>query len=398
MQDPQNGTRRRALIIGGGIAGPVVAMALQRVGIDPILFEAHEGDADHVGSFLNTASNAIDALRTLGAERGVLDRGFPTPAMVMWSATGKRLGVVDGGAASTTIRRGALHRALVDEAAVRGVARHAGKRLVGVAHADRTLTARFADGTHATGDLLVGADGLHSVTRRLIDRDAPAPRYLGQLSIGGVAPMTAFERTPGAYHMIFGRRGFFGYSVTPDGDAYWFANLAAPVEPTRGELDAIPPGEWAARLIAMFDGDAGPAVAMIGATRDIVAYPLHDMPAVPRWHARRMVLVGDSAHATSPSSGQGAAMAIEDAVVLAKCLRDIPELDLAFAAYERLRRPRVERVVRYSARIGQSKVPGPVGRFFRDLFMPIGLRLVAGKGANAWLYDHHIDWNDAVRA
>jgi len=88
-------------------------------------------------------------------------------------------------------------------------------------------------------------------------------------------------------------------------------------------------------------------------------------------------------------------MAIEDALVLAKCLRDVADLDQAFTAYERIRRARVERVVRYSARIGQSKVPGPVGRFFRDLFMPIGLRFVGSRSAHAWLYEHHIAWDDS---
>jgi FAD-dependent urate hydroxylase len=77
-------------------------------------------------------------------------------------------------------------------------------------------------------------------------------------------------------------------------------------------------------------------------------------------------------------------------------LRDRPEITDALAAYERLRRPRVERVVRYSARVGSSKSAGPIGRWLRDLCMPVALKLFASSSAHAWLYRHHIDWNARV--
>src|SRR4029079_5324002 len=109
--------------------------------------------------------------------------------------------------------------------------------------------------------------------------------------------------------------------------------------------------------------DAGPALDIIGATTgELAAFPVYDMPIVPTWHRESMVIIGDAAHATSPSSGQGASMAIEDAIVLAKCLRDCDGISQAFATYERLRQTPVERVVAYSARVGQSKTVGEVGR------------------------------------
>ena len=103
--------------------------------------------------------------------------------------------------------------------------------------------------------------------------------------------------------------------------------------------------------------------------------------------------IGDAAHATSPSSGQGASMAIEDAVVLAKCLRDERDVTGAFVAYERQRRDRVEQVVRWSARVGSSKVPGPFGRGLRDLLMPLALRLLSGSSSQRWLFEHHLAWD-----
>ena len=157
--------------------------------------------------------------------------------------------------------------------------------------------------------------------------------------------------------MIFGRQAFFGYSVRPSGEVFWFANVAATEAESRH--GTTPPTGKAAC------GRCSPAtpvrrIDIIEATdRELAAYPIFDMPTVATLARGPMVMTGDAAHATSPSAGQGASMAMEDAVVLALCLRDASDASEAFAAYERLRRPRVERVVRYSARVGQTKIAWP---------------------------------------
>ena len=116
-----------------------------------------------------------------------------------------------------------------------------------------------------------------------------------------------------------------------------------------------------------------------------------------------MVLVGDAVNAASPASGQGASMAFEDAVTLARCLRDVPDLTGACSAYERLRRRRVEAVVRRGRRTGDAKAPGPVGRWVRDrVAMPLlarHLHRTARRGSppDAWLTGHHVDWDEPVR-
>ena len=113
-----------------------------------------------------------------------------------------------------------------------------------------------------------------------------------------------------------------------------------------------------------------------------------------------MVIVGDAAHAASPASGQGASMAIEDAVVLARCLRDLPHIQQAFAAYEQLRRERVERVVAQGARSSSGKAVGPIARVLRDLMLPVILKRFASSGEKslAWMYGYHIDWDEKVAA
>jgi 2-polyprenyl-6-methoxyphenol hydroxylase-like FAD-dependent oxidoreductase len=122
------------------------------------------------------------------------------------------------------------------------------------------------------------------------------------------------------------------------------------------------------------------------------------MPRVPVWHRDRMIIIGDAAHAASPTSGQGASMAIEDGVELARCLGDnSDDPEAAFAAYERLRRERVERVVAFGAERNASKMPGPFGRLVRDLVLPTIFKRHSSPKAMqqlAWLFDHHINWDD----
>jgi len=390
-------------VIGCGVGGAAAAMALQRAGLTPTIYEAYPGPADHAGVFLNLASNGLDALRVLGVDAPVYRAGFPTPQMVMWSGSGKRLGdVANGltlpdGTVSITITRGELHRVLRQEAEARQIPIVFGKRLVRIDHAGGRVVARFLDGTEASGDLVIGADGLHSLTRSYVAPEAPGPRYTGLLSLGGVARGLSLTATPGVFHMIFGRRAFFGYSVRPSGEAYWFANVARRQEPSRAELAMVTAAHWRAELLQLCAGDAGPMAEIIGAAQDgFGAYPIHDMPTVAAWHRGPVAIIGDAAHATSPSAGQGASLAIEDAVTLGRCLRDLPVAGQAFEAFTALRRQRVERIVAYAARIGQTKIPGPIGRRIRDFMMPFVLKHFAQPSSHPWVFDYHIDWETKV--
>jgi FAD-dependent urate hydroxylase len=396
---------RTALITGGGIAGPAAAMALQKAGIEPVVYEAHPTGADGIGAFLTLASNGIDALRTLGADRPALAAGFPTPAITLRSGTGKRLGQtrtggsLPDGTTSHTIKRTDLYRALHQEAISRGVRVEHGKRLVAAEQTGDGVRAAFADGTEAAGDLLIGCDGVHSTVRAIIDPAAPAPRYAGLINTGGYARGVRTGTQPGSYEMIFGRRAFFGYAPAPDGQVWWFANLPRRDEPARSGAGAVSGEAWRSRLLQLFAGDAGPAVPLIGATEQIMPMtPIHLIPHLPAWHRGRMIVIGDAAHAPSPTSGQGASLSIEDAVVLAKCLRDQPSPQAAFAQFEAERRPRVERIIKWAARINNSKAAGPVTRIFRDAMLPTILKLTADSNALKQTYGYHIDWDIHIPA
>ena len=396
----------RVLIIGGGVAGPVTAMALQRAGIDAVVYDAHAPTDGEVGSYLTVATNGIDALRAIDADEGVLAAGFPTPTNVLWSGSGRRLGAVSNGGVlpdgttAHTIKRARLYRALHQQAAARGVRIEYGRRLIDAQVTPGGVTARFADGATAAGDLLVGADGVPSATRAIIDPAAPGPRYVGLVNFGGYTPDSAGPAgitDTGTWHMIFGRQAFFGYVVDPAGGTVWFANVPRPAV-SAAERAATSDEQWRGQLLELFADDRGPAADLIAAGRlELAADNTHDLPQVPTWHRGPMVIIGDAAHAPSPSSGQGASMAAEDAVVLAKALRDLPDLPRALDAYERLRRRRVERIVAQGARSSSSKTPGPVGRFLRDLLLPVVFRFLVTDRSLAWMYDHHIDWDTPTR-
>ena len=389
---------KTAIVAGGGIAGTIAAIALHDAGYAPVIHEAHDRGADERGAFLTVAVNGLAALRTLGLEPAeVLRAGFATPTMAMRNASGRELarlplgGPDSDGTTTTTIRRADLYLALRDEAERRGIPLRYGMRLTGLTRSPAAVTAAFADGSTAGADLLVGADGLHSRTRAALNPAAPAPRYLGLLNAGGftAGPVPAGLRPePGVMQMAFGRRAFFGWAAAPDGSVWWFANppRKRPAAPDEWNADS-----WRAELLERFAGDGFPAAALIRASDEIVGpWNTWDLPRVPVGRDDRTILVGDAAHAVSPSSGQGASMAIEDAVTLGRCLRGRSDLAAALADYEHRRRTRVEKIVAYGRRSGSTKTAGPIGAAIRDALMPLVMPLLAGGKRQAWIFDHRI--------
>ncbi|WP_328461795.1 FAD-dependent monooxygenase [Actinoplanes sp. NBC_00393] len=429
---------RSAIVIGGGIAGTATAVALRYAGFQPVIYEAGEPAVDERGAFLTLAVNGINALRSLGMDPArVLARGFPTPSIALRGASGRLLaevplgGPLADGVVTTTIRRADLYAALRAEVAALGVPIVYGARLVAVSEGKRgegergegrrgegergeggrgerergegaqgkekqggggggeeagEVTARFEDGRTASGRLLVGADGLHSRTRQVLNPGAPAPHYLGLLNAGGFTAGPVDGPPPGVMQMSFGRRAFFGWVSAPDGSVWWFANppRKRPMEP--GEFS---PEAWRAYLMDLFAGE--PAADFIAASDEIVGpWNTRDLRRVRVWQRGRIVLVGDAAHAVAPSSGQGAAMALEDAVALGRQLKE-RALREALAAYEASRRPRVEKVVAYGRRTSNGKVLGPVGAAIRDAMLPMIMRRMHRRGdPQAWILDHRM--------
>jgi 2-polyprenyl-6-methoxyphenol hydroxylase-like FAD-dependent oxidoreductase len=361
---------------------------------------------DDAGAFLNLAPNGVNVLKELGVTHR-LDSGFPSQSIHFFNSKGERIGELDSrheeqryGAQNLMMKRGLLHKALREELLDQGIRMEFGKRLKDIEVTDeQTVIAHFEDGTTAQGDFLIGCDGLHSRTRRIMLPDGPAPAYTGVVDCGGYSqlpgPEGASLKSAGAQQMIFGKAAFFGYIGKPDGEVWWFSNVAWPQEPSREELKAIHDDDWMQRVLALHANDPAPIPEIIRGLKDSLGkWPIYDMPPLPTWHKGPICLTGDAAHATSPHAGQGASLAIEDAVVLAKCLRDIPKLDLAFATFQALRKERVEKIVEQGRRIGDRKIPGPLMGWFRDRMLPFFLK--AGTAQLAPIYSYKVDWKTKV--
>jgi 2-polyprenyl-6-methoxyphenol hydroxylase-like FAD-dependent oxidoreductase len=284
--------------------------------------------------------------------------------------------------------RGRLVETLRDKAIESGAQIVTGERLVGASRAGTKVRAEFESGRTAEADLLVGADGIWSATRRVLDAGAPEPVYAGLYTVSGVA--RGVDVGSGTFNMVFGRNGAFGYIPVPGGDVWWAAQVSAAEEP---DLDAVDLD----LLKDLYRHEEVPSALLRAATSVQRPTLMHVLAEVPVWHDDRIVLVGDSGHPVG--AGQGASMAIEDAVVLARSLEDAPDVPAALKAYDTARRKRIAKMVRSASGNRDAKTAGPVGRRVRNLVMPVFVKLFYER-ATAWLFTHEVaaGWPAPVRA
>jgi 2-polyprenyl-6-methoxyphenol hydroxylase-like FAD-dependent oxidoreductase len=394
------------LIIGDGIAGPVSALLLKRAGIEVEVYEARDAPGDYASSWLVIASNGLNVLKTLGLDDPILTEGSPIPCMILSSGKGKRFGEVPNGArsevgaSSIVVKRGTVNQILREENMRQGIKVAFGKKLHGLEMTDEQgLIASFADGTTAEGSFLIGCDGIHSRTRQLINPAANPPEYTGLMSTGGFTSSLNLPPTTDTLHLVFGKRAFIGYHISSRGEISWFVTFPQTQEPGRLEVNEIGSDEWQQRMLALLREDQPFIREIITATERITGYPIYDIPTQPLWHKDSVVLVGDAIHAVSPNAGQGTSLAMEDAIVLAQCLRDFPEWKQAFAIYEHLRRERAERVVKYARSLGSWRVmTNPIQMWFWELLMPFFLKRTTDPTALDWIYSYKVDWDAPVES
>ncbi|MVU75662.1 FAD-dependent monooxygenase [Nocardia sp. ET3-3] len=388
-----------AIVIGGGISGPVTATALHRAGIDVTVCEAYPGPAYGIGSNLALAPNGVAALDIIGAGDPVRALATPISASSM-SVNGKRFnlpGMTDI-EPLRVIDRADLHRILHDAAVAEGVRFEYNRRLVEVEEHAGGVTAIFSDGSSATADVLIGADGIRSTVRTLVDPKAPGPTYLRMLSFGAYTDCD-LDLEPERMTFAFGKRAYYLYWRMADGRISWGANLPSEQYYSLTEARSVPTEQWLARLREIYAGEQPGELLARSTTAEqlTVIGALHIMPPVPHWHRGRLVLTGDAIHAPSNTSGQGASMAIESAIELARCLRDIDDPTRAFATYEALRRPRVEAVAARVARMNQTKAAGPVTRKAMQLMMPFMFKRMDPEKTLGHEQRFRIDWDATVR-
>jgi 2-polyprenyl-6-methoxyphenol hydroxylase-like FAD-dependent oxidoreductase len=312
--------------------------------------------------------NAMQVLRRLGIAEQVIAAGLPLKRAEIHDARSGLLQSIDlveahlrFGEPTVAIHRRRLHEILMGQLPVGRVYTSAACENILVE--DGWPAVRFTNGRVLMPDLIIGADGQRSAVRDFV---APghALRYSGQTSYRAIASLDLPPEFAGTSCEIWSAHCRFGYAAVAPGEVYWFVAADAPAGESRT------PMQNANELRAMLAAFPKPVSWLLDATEPshILRTDMYDLAPFNGWSRDRVVLLGDAAHATTPNLGQGAAQAIEDALVLADQLDAHSRVTDALQSYEFIRQPKTRFVIERSRQIGRvAHVANPVGRAMRNL-------------------------------
>jgi 2-polyprenyl-6-methoxyphenol hydroxylase-like FAD-dependent oxidoreductase len=365
----------RALIIGGGIGGLTAALALQRAGIDVRVFEA-VAEVKPLGVGINLLPQSVQIL----AEFGLLDQlaanAIRTKELVFFNRHGQRIwgdprGLEAGHAApQLSIHRGAVQMALFAAArrALGPERIRTGHRLVGFEQDDHGVTAHFVDRAGQAlaserGDLLIGADGIHSSVRAAFHPREGMPKWNGVTMWRGMTRAQPFLSGRSMIQAGWSRQKFVCYPILPprpDGLALinWIADLKGDSTVMLERESWNRPGKVADILpcFAAWRFDFLDVPAIIAAADAVFEFPMVDRDPLPAWSHGRVTLLGDAAHPLYPIGSAGATQAILDAVALADALVAERDPVAALKRYEATRLPPTAALVEMNRRQGLDRI------------------------------------------
>ncbi|USG66430.1 FAD-dependent monooxygenase [Brevibacillus ruminantium] len=363
----------KAIIIGAGIGGLSTAIALRKIGMNVKVFESKK-EVRFAGAGLGIGANAVRALQKLDVGDQVLRAGKLLEELRILTPAGKILQRTETAAISrkygpdnVTIERGMLLELLLCALGQEQII-HTGKTYRRFEQNDSGVKVWFEDGSTEEGDLLVGADGVHSNIREALLPNAK-PQYAGYTCWRAVvqAEPDLLQYDPNVFIETWGRRGRFGLVPLSNNRIYWFACVNAKSPNSQLRSDTI------RDLMRRFEGYHEPIPQILTQTSDrqLLQHDIYYLPPIRRFAFGRIVLLGDAAHAMTPNMGQGAGQSIEDAVILASHLKHNPAIKVALERYERERVGRTGKITRMSNRIGMvAQLDGRVSAALRDALFP----------------------------
>ena len=357
-------------IVGAGIGGLAAAATLRRAGHDVALFEQAQAFA-RIGAGIQQSPNAVKVLRGLGLETRLRDRAFrPNSSLnrkhdsgeITWE---RMLGTeveAKFGAPYFYMHRGDLHEALAGIVPDEIV--HREKKLIAIQQHENNIRLEFADGTEASADLAIGADGVHSIVHKTL-WGTEAPRFTGR-----VAYRTTFPAALMNGATIDGSAKWWGpdrhivmYYVTPQRDEIYFVTSTPEPEfqveswSAKGDLE----------VLRQAYKEFHPQVrTVLEACPDVHKWALFERDPMPQWRKGKITLLGDACHPMTPYMAQGAATAIEDAAVIARCLDGVRRdgVEAALQRYEDHRKPRTARIQKISRLNDLDKIKMETSRVF----------------------------------
>jgi 2-polyprenyl-6-methoxyphenol hydroxylase-like FAD-dependent oxidoreductase len=345
-------TIKKALVVGGGIGGLSAGIALRKAGLDVEIIELHPA-YNVYGVGIIQPSNALRALDSLGLADECIRRGSPYNHFNMGLADGRPIGTSGTPGlghlpAHNGISRRVLHEVILEGVINSGVQLSMGKTVTALDDTGDVVNVTFSDGSTDSYDLVVGSDGINSQIRKLLFGDACQPRYTGQ-SVWRYA----FDRIPELENalMYFGRKTKVGLVPMAPDQMYMFCVTS------EGDDFFIPEDELIPRLKAHLSEYPAPVIAnLIDQIIDpklVICRPLETILVPKPWYKGRVLLIGDAVHGTIPQLGQGASLAIEDAVVLGELIGQNSDLETIFETFMNRRFDRCKMVVDVSAQIGE---------------------------------------------
>ncbi|TPE44902.1 FAD-dependent monooxygenase [Pontibacter mangrovi] len=342
----------KAIVIGGGIGGLCTALALQKAGIATTAYEAAP-KIRGLGAGVALAANAMQGLARLGVAEEVVARGKQLEALVIFDEHGKVISNMDTRSLSNkyginnfVVHRADLHEVLCNHLNPGSLV--LGKRCEEVRQEGEQVTALFTDGSSDTADLLVAADGISSVVRQQL-APASVPRYAGYTCWRAVVDNPGVDINNMISAETWAPAGRVGIAPLQGDKIYWYACINAPQRDEK--MRHMTPE----KLARHFEKVHSPVEMLLASTApdQLIWNDIADLKPLKHFVFGRVVLLGDAAHATTPNMGQGACQAIEDAVVLAQCLQQEPDLAKALTKYEKRRMPRTAKVIELSRRLGE---------------------------------------------
>lgn len=348
----------RIAIIGGGIGGLSAAIAFRCYGFEAEVFEQAPALLD-LGAAIALWPNAMRALQHLGIAERILDASGVMNEIRWLTEEGKTLNRVRIGntqAPAVALHRADLQRILL-ETLPSGTVR-LGHRFLKQDQASDTTTATFSNGHSITSGFLIGADGIHSDVRtEIVGSDAP--RFRGYIVWRGISASAPKQIPYDSAVELHGAGKRFGVGPVGHGRVGWWAAANTTMKAGSTQESTRSDANNQDELLELFDGWYAPVLDLIQSTppTSVLRTQACDRFSSTTWGRGRTTLLGDAIHPTTPNLGQGGCMAIEDAVVLARCFQKYGPGEHTLRAYERVRYSRTATITRY------SRVYGAVGQW-----------------------------------